>query len=243
MLRDHPVRARAWDKYDAYLFDIDGTLLHCSDAVHYFAFCEALQSLAGRPLNLDGVTAHGNTDIGILRDALTLANVPGEAWRGRLAATRRTMCRYVEEHKGELCATVLPEVTVILDHLSASGAILGVATGNLEGIGKLKLQHCGLLPYFSFGGYSDDYEHRSDVFRGALEKARSIAGAHACVCVVGDTPSDVQAARANGLDVIAVATGIYPFDQLALEKPHWCLRSFEDLSSTLTRVPERVAAE
>ena len=24
--------ARAWDEYDAYLFDIDGTLLHCTDA-------------------------------------------------------------------------------------------------------------------------------------------------------------------------------------------------------------------
>jgi FMN phosphatase YigB (HAD superfamily) len=54
---------RKWDAYDAYLFDIDGTLLTCHDAVHYFAFCEALTALAGRELNLDGVVAHGNTDV------------------------------------------------------------------------------------------------------------------------------------------------------------------------------------
>ena len=226
--------SRAWDRYDAYLFDIDGTLLECTDTVHYFAFCDALQSLSGRALGLDGVTAHGNTDIGILRDALKLANVPDEAWRGRLEETRAAMCRYVEEHKSELCASVLPEVTTILDHLRSLGAVLGVATGNLEAIGKLKLQHCGLLPYFSFGGYSDDYEYRSDVFRGALEKVRSIAGEEASVCVVGDTPADVQAAHANGVEVIAVATGVYSFERLAEENPEWCLRSLRELSSTFS---------
>ena len=225
--------ARAWDQYDAYLFDIDGTLLECTDAVHYFAFCHALQLLAGRPLNLDGVTAHGNTDIGILRDALRLADVPEALWRERLAETKVAMCRHVEEHRGELCTTVLPEVTVILDHLRSRGAVLGVATGNLEGIGKLKLQNCGLLDYFSFGGYSDAYEYRSDVFRGALEQARAAVGGHARVCVVGDTPADVQAAHANGLDVIAVATGVYPFEQLARENPEWCVRSFTELSGSL----------
>ena len=228
-----PKPSRAWDRYDAYLFDIDGTLLECTDAVHYFAFCDALHSLSGRALNLDGVTAHGNTDVGILRDALTLAKIPEEAWRGRLAETRAAMCRYVEERKGELCASTLPEVRVILDHLRSRGAVLGVATGNLEGIGKLKLQHCGLLPYFALGGYSDDYEYRRDVFRGALDQVRSIAGSDASVCVVGDTPADVEAAHANGLEVIAVATGIYPFERLALEKPEWCLHSLRELSAMI----------
>lgn len=220
---------QAWDSYHAYLFDIDGTLLHCSDAVHYFAFCEALQALAGRPLNLDGVTAHGNTDIGILRDALTLANIPEDEWRARLAETCAAMCRHVEEHKDELCAHVLPEVKAVLGHLRARGALLGVATGNLEQIGKLKLEHCGLLSYFTFGGYSDAHEYRIDVFRAALAQARSLAGAQSSVCVVGDTPADVQAAHGNGLDVIAVATGIYSFDQLALEKPELCLHSLSEL--------------
>jgi phosphoglycolate phosphatase-like HAD superfamily hydrolase len=225
----HRALSRAWDEYDAYLFDIDGTLLECKDAVHYFAFCDALQTLAGRPLNLDGVTAHGNTDIGILRDALRLANVPEETWRGRIAETRVAMYRHVEDHKSEMCAASLPAVTAILGHLRSRGAVLGVATGNLEGIGRLKLQHCGLLPYFVFGGYSDAYEYRKDVFRAALDQARSIAGAHASVCVVGDTPADIQAAHDNGLDVIAVATGIYPFERLATETPEWCLHSLAEL--------------
>jgi phosphoglycolate phosphatase len=47
--------------------------------------------------------------------------------------------------------------------------------------------------------------------------------------VIGDTPADIEAAHINGLDLIAVATGIYPFDCLALEKPEWCVRSLREL--------------
>jgi phosphoglycolate phosphatase len=223
-----------WDEYDAYLFDIDGTLLHCTDAVHYFAFCEALKSLSGRSLNLEGVAAHGNTDIGILRDALALANVPERVWRPRIAETRSAICCFVEEHKHEICATVLPFVFETLHHLRRRGGVLGVATGNLEGVGRVKLQHCGLLEYFDFGCYSDDFEYRSDVFKHAFAKACTIAGEGATVCVVGDTPADVQAARANHLDVIAVSTGIYSYEQLAAAKPDRCLRSFAELFSSAT---------
>lgn len=222
---------RRWDEYEAYLFDIDGTLLQCTDAVHYFAFCEALGTLAGTPLNLDGVTAHGNTDVGILRDALLRAGVPEERWRPRLQETREAMGRFVAERAEDLCVTVLPAVRELLEHLRGRGAVLGVATGNLEAIGRLKLGRGGLLEMFQFGGYSDAFEYRTDVFRGALEKARRLAGSDAGVCVLGDTPADIQAAKANGLDVIAVATGVYSFDELRAEGPDWCLRSFSELMS------------
>ena len=221
--------SRAWDSYDAYLFDIDGTLLNCTDAVHYFAFCDTLTMVAGRPLNLDGVVAHGNTDIGILRDAFALAQVPEERWRPHMQALRDNMCEHVARNQADLRAEALPLAAEILQHLQGRGAVLGVATGNLEAIGRLKLAHCGLLQYFDFGGYSDACEYRKDVFAAALVKARSLAGQRASVCVAGDTPADVQAARANGLDVIAVSTGIYTQEQLAAEQPTLCIRSFDDL--------------
>jgi phosphoglycolate phosphatase len=221
---------RAWDAYDAYLFDIDGTLLHCTDAVHYFAFCEALESLSGSPLNLDGVTTHGNTDTGILRDALKLARVPDAQWRPKIVEIQAAMCRFVKERKKDICVTVLPGVIAVLDYLRSRGAVLGVATGNLAEIGQLKLMHGGLLERFDFGGYSDAYEFRRDVFKYTLGKARALAGAEAKVCVFGDTPEDVRAARANGLDTIAVATGIFSFEELKAEMPDWCLRSLDELS-------------
>ncbi len=223
---------RAWDEYDAYLFDIDGTLMNCTDAVHYFAFCEALGSLAGRPLNLDGISVHGNTDVGILRDALLLADIPQQQWRPGLAAAREGMCRFVQERTHDLCITVLGGAVEVLAHLRNGGAKLGVATGNLEGIGRTKLEHAGLSKYFNFGAFSDAYEFRRDVFRSGVDMARNLAGSGAAVCVFGDTPLDVQAARDNDLDVIAVATGIFSYETLQAERPDRCLHSLQDLLPT-----------
>ncbi len=221
--------SRAWDGFDAYLFDIDGTLLHQQDAVHYFAFCEALSGVAGRLLNLDGVVAHGNVDTGILRDAWALAGVGEAVWRPRLREVQEGMCRFVEERRGEVRVTVLPGVVEVLERLRAQGAKMGVATGNLAGIGRVKLEAAGLWEMFDFGEFSDAYETRRDVFRGALQKAKDLAGEGAAVCVVGDTPEDVRSAKANGLEVIAVATGIYGREVLEAEGPEVCLGSMEEL--------------
>lgn len=228
--------SRAWDEFDSYLFDIDGTLIQSTDAVHYFAFCESLSAVAGRPLNLDGVVAHGNVDEGILRDAWSRAGLAEEVWRPRLAEVRDAMCRFVSERVNDLRVEVLPGVREMLTHLQARGAVLGVATGNLRQIGEAKLRQAGLLNFFEVGGWSDGYGYRHDVFRAAVLLARNRTGGDATCCVVGDTPEDVRAAKANGLPVIAVATGIYSVDQLTAEGPNLCVRSLEEL-----REPNKVA--
>ena len=227
---------RAWDSYDAYLFDIDGTLLNCRDAVHYFAFCSVLSELAGRKMNLEGVTAHGNTDMGIVRDALALAGVSAEAWVPRLADVQTALCRYVADHQHDLCVEPAPAVERALDHLRQRGAKLGVVTGNLEQIGRLKLHHAGLLESFDFAAYSDDSNDRKEIVARWLRHARNLCGESAAVSVVGDTPADIRAAQANGLDVIAVATGIYSREQLEMERPNLCLTSFQQ------QFPEPVSA-
>ncbi len=221
--------SRAWDAYEAYLFDIDGTLLNCQDAVHYFAFCDALSEVAGRPLNLDGVVAHGNTDEGILRDAFTLAAVDEAHWRARMPEVRQKIGAQVEAHRDELRIDVLPGVRDVLQYLRNRGALLSTATGNLTRVGEAKLGHCDLRDFFDLGGYSDGCETRSEVFRRALAGVRAQLGADASVCVVGDTPADVQAAHANGLEVIAVATGIYAQGALVAQGPELCVGSLAEL--------------
>ena len=223
--------SRAWDGFDGYLFDIDGTLLNCMDAVHYFAFCNALSTVAGRPLNLDGVVTHGNTDEGILRDAFALGSVGDDAWRPHIDNIRAQMGAEVESNRGDLRMDVLPGVRPLLAHLKGKGAVLSTATGNLARIGEAKLQACKLREFFDLGGYSDGYETRAEVFRAALQRLRERIGDVGTVCVFGDTPADVQAAHVNGLEVVAVATGIFTYEQLAAESPELCVRTLADLAA------------
>lgn len=220
---------RRWDTFDAYLFDIDGTLLNCTDAVHYFAFCEALKVLSGRELNLDGVTAHGNTDIGILRDALALAGVSEPSWRSRLSAACESMCLYVQTNRHRISAVILPGVLEILEHLRKRHAILGIATGNLQRIGSIKLASCDLLHRFDLCAFSDGLENRADVYGRAIHLARSRAGQHATICAIGDTPADIRAARHHGISIIAVSTGMHSLEQLSSEQPDLLLSSLRAL--------------
>ena len=74
-----------------------------------------------------------------------------------------------------------------------------MATGNLEMIGWIKIEEAGLREWFRFGGFSDHFPIRSELIGHAARKARELAGPAASVCVVGDTPRDIEAARANDL--------------------------------------------
>ncbi len=71
----------------------------------------------------------------------------------------------------------------------------------------------------------------------AAKKARELAGPDATVCVVGDTPRDIEAARANQLPVIAVATGNFGFDELFTFRPEVCATSLADLVAATRNAP------
>ena len=123
----------------------------------------------------------------------------------------------------------MPGVEAVLTHLSRRGALLGVATGNLEAIGWIKIEEAGLREWFRFGGFSDNFPIRAELVADAARKAREMSGAGAHVCVVGDTPRDVEAAHANELPVIAVATGRFSFEELLEGRPEVCASSLADL--------------
>ncbi len=59
------------------------------------------------------------------------------------------------------------------------GALLGVATGNLEMIGWIKIEAAGLREWFRFGGFSDHFPVRSELVGHAARKARALAGEEA----------------------------------------------------------------
>lgn len=235
------VQTRSWDAYDAYLIDIDGTLLHCRDAIHYYAFLDALRFLSGRPLGLSGVTTHGNTDVGILRDALTLAGIARELWIPHISDACTRMCSYVAARSAELRPQVLPGVVRMLQILRDRGAVLVVATGNLEGIGRMKLDRSALLNYFDAGAFSDGLEIRQEVFRRGVARVRAATGTCAHICAIGDTPADIRAARDCGIDVIAVATGVHSLQELARENPDRGLSSIEELFVSAPAVDGHIA--
>lgn len=218
-----------WDALDAYLFDIDGTLLRSWDSVHFDAFAASVRRVTGFEVSLSGIVLAGSTDTAILREACRQAGVPSELVEENIEAILESMCTGVAERRHEMRVVCMPGVEDALRHLATKGKLLGVATGNLELIGWIKVENAGLREWFRFGGFSDQFPVRSELIAQAAQKARDLSGNDARICVVGDTPRDIEAARANNLHVIAVATGQHSFDELMRESPDACATSLADL--------------
>jgi phosphoglycolate phosphatase-like HAD superfamily hydrolase len=219
----------AWDAQDAYLFDIDGTLLRSRDRIHFNSFASSVERVTGFEITLAGILLHGSTDTAILREACQQAGIPAEIMEQRTEAILEAMRHAVAEQRNEMDLYRMPGVEKVLEYLAGKGALLGVATGNLEAIGWIKIEQAGLREWFRFGGFSDHFSIRSELIGQAASKAREMAGKGAGICVVGDTPRDIEAARANFLSVIAVATGNYSFDELHKLQPEVCASSLADL--------------
>jgi phosphoglycolate phosphatase-like HAD superfamily hydrolase len=104
-------------------------------------------------------------------------------------------------------------------------------TGNVRDGARLKLGHYRLDHYFAFGGYGDCHLDRDDVAREALAAVHHHCNGTAClerIWVIGDTPLDIRCARAIGVRVAAVATGLHPLEELAAERPDLLLPDFSD---------------
>jgi len=180
---------------------------------------------------LHGVVLHGGTDTAILHEAFALAGIPAEAWEPQMEAILDAMRQTLAEQRSAMDLWTMPGVEETLKHLAGRDALLGLATGNLEAIGWIKVEEAGLREWFRFGGFSDRFLQRSAMVASAADKARELLGGNsqASICIVGDTPRDIEAARDNGLAVIAVATGHYSFDELAALEPEVCTSSLADL--------------
>lgn len=218
-----------WETADAYLFDIDGTLLNCRDAVHFRAFHHAFQEVLGVAARLDGLLLHGNTDVGILRAALQREGLAQGLIDSRMHEIVGRMCAEVLRNREQLRPELCPSIPELVAWLKKQGKLLGAASGNLEPIGWVKLEKAKLNDAFSFASFAWPRETRAAIFRHGRALAQERLGRSASVYVIGDTPADIQAAKAAGLPVIVMATGIHSFAELQANDPDACCASARDL--------------
>jgi phosphoglycolate phosphatase len=218
-----------WDAADAYLFDIDGTLLNSRDSVHYFAFVHAAREVLGVDIRMEGVPVHGNTYVGIVREVLRRAGVADNIVNANLSRILEKICAEVGRNYESLQPEICPAIPELIGRLRSLGKVLGAASGNLGPIGWWKLEKAGIKEDFAFGSFCWPRETRAEIFRHGVLLARERSGRAASVYVVGDTPADIEAARAVSVPVIALATGIYPFADLLACSPDACLESAADL--------------
>jgi phosphoglycolate phosphatase-like HAD superfamily hydrolase len=220
------------------LFDIDGTLLLRAADAHRDALHDALEEIWGVDLRGVRVQTGGRTDPDIARDILLRGGVSARAIDGGLADFREAAARrYAELVPDDLSAHVAPHAVETLQALDGVRR-LSLVTGNLEPIARLKLRAAGLGGWFADGqgGFGSDSEDRSDLPAVARRRAGAAWNGGAPwprerTVVVGDTPRDIACARADGVRVVAVATG--PFAAADLHGAYVVLEDLRGLAAAL----------
>jgi phosphoglycolate phosphatase-like HAD superfamily hydrolase len=216
------------------LFDIDGTLVRTGGAGKT-AMESGLREEFGLSAIRDSVEYSGRTDRAIGRDLLVTHGIdPTPANQVRLQnAYLSRLPAALKAHGGKVC----PGIAELLAHLHPrAGVVLGLLTGNVRSGARHKLGHYGLWDYFVCGGFGDDHYERDDVARSAIAEVRAHLGRDveaSDVWVIGDTPLDVQCARAVGARAVAVATGWHPHEELAAHKPDYLLADLSDAEELL----------
>lgn len=225
------------------LFDVDQTLLW-SGGAGALAMRRAFHQLYGIEDGFRRIEFSGRSDWAILRDAMRLHGLPdADARSGRAAGFPREMARFQEAYYRMLGpalreaqgAHTKPGVPELLAALSArDGLRLGLATGNFRQGALMKLRHFGLDRYLAEGGFGDDAEDRGELVAIAIERVADGAPADpASVWVVGDTPLDIDAARANGARCLGVATGSASIETLRAAGADLALADLSDTEAVL----------
>lgn len=215
------------------LFDIDGTLLKPLGLGRLSIEAAFRDHYGGGRAYFAGIPFHGRTDFDIVDEAI--ARVPGSP-----ADAGVLIDRYLDHLRREVGggpSLVLPGVLDLLGRLSADASVtLGLVTGNVREGARIKLGRDRLECRFRVGAFGDDHRDRGELVRIAKERARS-AGLNGFldsdVFMVGDTLSDVRAARSANAVAIAVATGGHSLDELAAERPDHLLPSLEPSAAVM----------
>jgi phosphoglycolate phosphatase-like HAD superfamily hydrolase len=197
----------------------------------------AFEEVFGIPDGFAGVPAAGRTDPWVIGEAARRHGLRVDP--PALERLRQAYLDYlaVEIEQPGPRKGVLPGVRPLLDALADhDGAWLGLLTGNFEGGARIKLEHFDLWRYFRSGAFGDDAFARNDLFQAALSRVREGGGPafepHQVV-IIGDTPLDIDVARAGGGYSVAVATGSYDVAALRAAGADVALPDLTDLSAVL----------
>jgi phosphoglycolate phosphatase len=194
------------------LWDVDHTLVDAAGLGRRALETAFAQVFGAQPAYVPELS--GRTDRAIVLDALA-GNGTVDGHR-RLDDFRDASVTAFEALLPALATDgrVLPGVTAALAACLEKGYTQSLLTGNIRAIAEMKMRVFDLAGYLDLeiGGYGWSTAVRAELVGEARAAARERLGRDvdpSSIVLVGDTPRDVEAARAAGVAVVAVATGYF----------------------------------
>jgi phosphoglycolate phosphatase len=218
------------------LWDVDFTLVNAG-GVGWHLYQLAYGELFGGVFPGNVPTLAGRTDTAIALEVLALAGVADPhqhvaAFHARVAELAPDAADLVRE-RGKVLPGAAEALTALASRQRDGELIQSLLTGNIPATAKVKLTALGLTAHVDLasGAYGDSSAVRADLVpiarRNAAKRYGHDFGGRATV-LVGDTPSDIEAALVNGARGVGVATGGFTEADLAAAGAHAVLPDLTD---------------
>jgi phosphoglycolate phosphatase-like HAD superfamily hydrolase len=215
------------------LFDIDGTLLR-TEGVGVAAMLRAFAQLHGeRGFSFEGVEIAGALDGLLFARMMAQHGLPADD-----AAHARFQQAYGDELGRALTpdrVRRMPGTAELVTALHDAGAAVGLLTGNYEHTARLKTDAAGFEQHrFPFGAFGADGPSRRHLTPVALARAAAHHGRAfdpSRVTIIGDTPHDIDCAKAHGCRAIGVGTGPYSPERLLAAGADLAVADLSDLAA------------
>ena len=193
--------------FSTYLFDLDGTLID-SIGLIMASYRHTMQRHLGTiPAEHDWRSGFGTP----LRTQLAkLGRDPDE-----VEAMTATYRAYNHEHHDRM-VTVYPGIRDLLETLRAANVSLAVVTSKNRTSMERGLRLCGLDHFFSVHVTTDDVTRFKPSPDPVIEALARLSADPSGTVFVGDSPHDVAAGRAAGVQTAAALWG--PFETTAFEE-------------------------
>jgi phosphoglycolate phosphatase len=222
------------------LWDVDHTLME-TGGVGFELFRTAFEQASGQQLTR-AADVTGRTEPAIFRETVELQNIPyTPTLFNRYAALLAAGYAAGAGEMGQR-GRALPGAAESIAALTQTGRVVqSVLTGNLRPVAETKLKAFGLDAELDLdvGAYGTDDDVRANLVpvarRRAAEKYQTEFPGRATV-LIGDTPSDVQAALDSGARIIAVASGKSTPDELRRAGAAVVLPSLRDAQAVVRAV-------
>lgn len=223
------------------LFDIDRTLIKSSTG-HAAAFSRGFKEVYNLDSTINIINHHGMTDQQIIIEVLKKKGLKESQIRSKIKECMKVMIDYFSEIKDSIRIEVFDGVPELLKELEKQNFLIGLVTGNLEPIGRGKLEKAGLEHYFKLGAFGSDEIDRTRLVGLAIKRAEENFDfkPNKNIFLFGDTPQDIDAGNKSGAITVGVTTGVYSKEELENAAAKYVVNNLQDRQKILSIISKNL---
>jgi pyrophosphatase PpaX len=204
--------------FDGIIFDIDGTLSSTNELI-FASFNHVSKKYLNRTFTDEELIAlFGPTEDVILKD-----------WCGdNYENAREDYYSFYSENHLKM-ASDYPGIKKIVEHLKNKKVYLSIYTGKGRDAAIITLKKTGLYDYFDMIMTGDDVKEHKPSAEGILNFVNKFNLDPERVLMVGDSPSDIKAARSAGVKIASVVWDSYAKEDVIKLGSDYIFYSVEEL--------------